>query len=426
MSATNLRIANNHQRVNRAVESAQSGLELMRYWLSSVVISISVSDANRFETVVSSLESDLDGTGIGVARTYDGEGTLTAVTVGDIMLDSASNQTCSIVVQTTNDVDVLQVEVSGAASVVERAIRVNYNFEPRANTVFDYGMATRGALYLAGNIELTGTKIDVDSSVYIESEQEPALSIIGNSSIAGDASITDPDAVVEMQGGQASIGGETGQAAIDNHVHPGVPPADFPAPDPGYFEQYVQNTYDPNLTVFENIRIPAGTNPTFASGDELNGIVFIETPNVVTFSGNVTITGIIVGDGDVSDNSWTNQIVFNGSVTSYPVTDLPVDESQFDGLREEIGTFLLAPGFSTFFYGTFETLNGAIASNGIGFFGNSGGTITGSIINYGIQPLVVSGNSDIVFNRTSSGVVPTGFKPELILWYVPSSYSELL
>jgi len=425
MSATNLRIADNHRQVNRAIESAQSGLELMRYWLSSVVISITVSDANRFETVVSSLESDLDGTGIGVERTYD-EDTLTAVTVGNIMLDSASNQTCSIVVETTNDVDVLQVDISGTAAAVERTIRVNYNFGTRANTVFDYGMATKGALYLAGNIELTGTKIDVDASVYIESEQEPALSIIGNSSIAGDASITDPDAVVTMQGGQASIGGQTGQAAIDNHVHPGVPPADFPAPDPGYFEQYVQNTYDPNLTVFENIRIPAGTNPTFASGVTLNGIVFIEVPNVVTFSGGATITGIIVGDGDVSDSSWTNRIMFNGSVTSYPVGDLPADEPQFDGLRDEIGTFILAPGFGTFFYGNFETLNGAIASNGIGFFGNSGGTVTGSIINYGIQPLVVSGNSDIVFNRTSSGVVPAGFKPELILWYVPGSYSEPL
>lgn len=153
--------------------------------------------------------------------------------------------------------------------------------------------------------------------------------------------------------------------------------------------------------------------------------MFIETPNVVTFAGQATITGIIVGDGDVSDSSWTNRIVFGGSVTSNPVEDLPA-EPQFDGLREETGTFLVAPGFGTFFHGNFETLNGAIASNGIGFFGNSGGTITGSIINYGIQPLVVSGNSDIVFNRTSAGVVPAGFTPELILWYVPSSYSEVL
>lgn len=229
MSAGNLRIADNHRQVNRAIESAQSGFELMRYWLSSVVIPISVSAADRFETVVSTLESDLDGTGIGIARTYDGEGTLTAVTVGDITLDSALNHTCSIVVQATNDVDVLQVDVLGAASAVARTIRVNYNFGTRPNTVFDYGVATKGPLYLAGNIELTGTKIDVDASVYIESEQEPALSIIGNSSIAGDASITDATAVVNMQGGQASIGGETGQAAIDNHVHPGTAPTEFPA-----------------------------------------------------------------------------------------------------------------------------------------------------------------------------------------------------
>ena len=116
----------------------------------------------------------------------------------------------------------------------------------------------------------------------------------------------------------------------------------------------MQDTFDPAVhdtsadNTFENIRIPGGTNPTFSGSTTLNGIVFIETPNVVTFTGNVDITGIIVGDGDMNDNSGANQIIFLGNVASAPVTDLP-ETAQFEQLREETGTFLMAPGFGASF-----------------------------------------------------------------------------
>ena len=36
-----------------------------------------------------------------------------------------------------------------------------------------------------------------------------------------------------------------------------------------------------------------GTNPTFASDVVINGVIFVEAPNVVTFSGKVTINGLV-------------------------------------------------------------------------------------------------------------------------------------
>ena len=269
---------------------------------------------------------------------------------------------------------------------------------PCSASVFEYCIATKGPLSLTGNIELGGISISIEGSVYIESDDDAnALSIIGNSHIAGDVFITNPDAVVTMQGGQATIGGETGQDAIDNHVNFGVDPTPFPVPNPGYFWPYVQNTYDPNnvLSEYENVVIPAGTNPVFGALT-LKGVVFIEAPNMVIFLGNTNITGIIVGNGDLNDNSTTNQIIFLGTVTSNPITDLP-DEPQFDQLRDETGTFLLAPGFSATFGGNFNTLNGAIAANGITFFGNAGGTIDGSVINYSNTPMELSCNNDLYF-----------------------------
>ena len=302
-------------------------------------------------------------------------------------------------------------------SVTILILVLSLSVAPCSASVFEHCIATKGPLNLSGNIEPSGANIEVDGSVYIESENDAnALSIIGSSAIAGDVFIANPNAVVILQGGQASIGGETGQAAIDNHVNFGVQPTEFPVPNPAYFLPYVQNTYDPNnvLTEYENVLIPAGANPVF-DAVTLRGVVFIEVPNVVTFTGDTDITGIIVGNGDLNDNSGTNQIVFLGTVTSYPVTNLPY-EPQFEhpdadrSLHDETGTFLMAPGFAASFACSFNTLNGAIGANGIEFFGDAGGIIDGSVIDYSPNAMVLTGNTDLYFNSSGTSEVPAGFE----------------
>ena len=424
MSGTGVQLAENQRKVNSTRACAESGLGILRFWLKQVSMPGTTTASAKFSNVATFLQNNLTAN---ITSNYDGS---SLITVSPVTLDSTAGQTFSanIIADDPLDAETLQMDVTGAYRTITRTIRVNYNFGPRMNPLFEYGIATKGALHLAGNIELGGVNVAVESSVYIESENnDEALSIIGNSQIAGDVSITNPDATVELQGGQAGIGGETGQDAIDNHVSIGDAPIGFPVPNPGYFEQYVQNTYDPNnvLTEYENVRIPADTNPSFSSGVTLKGIVFIEPPNVVTFTGHVSITGIIVGNGDVNDNSGTNQIKFEGTVNSYPVTDLPL-EPQFDQLRNETGTFLLAPGFSVSFGGNFETINGVIAANGIEFFGDAGGTIYGTAINYSDTTMNLTGNSDLYFNHSGTIEVPAGFEFDIELKYNPASYSEVV
>jgi len=377
----------------------------------------------KFSNVVTFLQNDLTAN---ITANYEGAG---LITIPAVILDSTAGQTFSanIIADDPLDAETLQVDVTGVYRTITRTIRVNYNFGPRMNPLFDYGVATKGPLNLQGNVGMSGANVELDGSVYIESENDDeALSIIGNSSIAGDVFITNPDAFVTLQGGQASIGGETGQDAIDNHVDFNAPQTDFPVPNPGYFWPYVQNTYDPNsvLSEYDNVVIPAGIGPITFSSVTFRGVVFIEAPNIVTFTGNTDITGIIVGNGDLNDNSGTNQIIFLGTVNSYPVTDLP-DEPQFEQLREETGTFLLAPGFSASFGGDFETLNGAIAANGIEFFGNAGGTIDGSVINYSPNAMTLTGDADLFLNRSGTTEVPAGFEFDIELKYDPASYSEV-
>ncbi len=427
MSNTNVQLAENQRKANRARACAESGLAVIRFWVNHVAISGLTPAGQIFDEIENSFESDLlaeGATNITANYSYDGS----AITISGVTLDSQDNRNFSATIRPHPTLpETLQADITGTYGSITKTIRVNYIFETRANSVFDYGVATKGPLSLAGNIELDGINVSVESDVYIESQSDLlALEIIGNSQIAGDVSIANSLASVFLQGGQAGIGGETGQDAIDNHVDFGAPPTEFPEPNPDFFEPYIQGIIDMNNTVFENVRIPAGTNPSFAAGATLKGITFIETPNIVNFAGHVDVIGIIVGDGDFTDDSGTSSISFGGTVSSSSVTTLPPEEPQFDGIRELTGTFLMAPGFDLSFGGNFDVVNGAIAANGITFHGNAGGEIHGSILNYGNVPMTLSGNSDLLFNRTEAGQVPAGFVPEIILQYDPPSYSEIV
>jgi len=430
ISGTNLQVADNLCKANRARASAESGLEILRSWLSNISISGNTPEDLRFYEITTSLQSYVAENSSAEAYYESGvyyEGG--DLVIPSVTLDTGNGHSFSATIHHI-DLDTLQLNVTGVCDSFTRTISVNYEFGQRAHTVFDFGVATKGPLSLAGNIELDGTKVSVDASVYIESEgSNLALSITGNSQIAGDVKIVNPIANVDLQGGQAGIGGETGDDAIENHVEFGVPPSEFPEPTPSQFESFAVNTIDANTdttadATFDNVTILAGTNPTFAGHVTLRGVVFVETPNVVTFLGTTDVMGIIVGDGSITDNSAVNQISFGGDVHSEPVTGLP-DETQFEGLHDETGTFVMAPGFHVSFGGSFDALSGAIAGNGIEFTGNAGGTINGSIINYSDEDMVLSGNSDLYFNRSGTDEAPAGFVPELILQYDPDSYSEM-
>jgi len=426
MSGTNVQIAENQHKADCARICAESGFDVIRYWLNRVSISGTTADDLKFSQIAASLQDELTSESItNVTTSCNG----TVITIPSVTLDSSGQKSFYGTI-TKLDNETLQIDITGVYGSIIRTIRALYSFSERAHNVFDFGVATKGPLSLSGNIELEGVNVSVEASVYIESENSNlALSIIGNSQIAGDVSIVNPIANVELQGGQAGIGGETGQDAIDNHVSFGVPPSEFPQPNPGQFESYV-TPLDPNMdtssdAALENIRIPANTNPNFTGHVTIKGIVYVETPNVVTFTGGADITGIIIGDGNIQDNSGVNQINFLGNVDSHPITELP-QEAQFNGLHDQTGTFVMAPGFHVSLGGSFNTLSGAIAGNGIEFFGNAGGTINGSVINYSDVEMTLSGNSDLYFNRSGTTEVPAGFVPEIVLEYNPSSYSEVL
>ena len=181
LADTNVQIANNQHKTNCARACAESGLEIIRLWLNNVSIPGDTAPSQIFTQVAASFQSVAGGIS-GITTSYD----TSSVIVPNVTLDSTKGQGFNAQI-TQLDAETIQVDVTGTYGSITRTIRVYYKFTTRAHNVFDYGVATKGPLSLAGNIELEGANVSVEASVYIESgNSNLALSIIGNSQIAGD------------------------------------------------------------------------------------------------------------------------------------------------------------------------------------------------------------------------------------------------
>ena len=55
----------------------------------------------------------------------------------------------------------------------------------------------------------------------------------------------------------------------------------------------------------------------------IQGVLYIETPNNITFNGNVNVQGVIVTQNNPLGNLSTNILNFSGNVTATPVNTLP-------------------------------------------------------------------------------------------------------
>ena len=431
MSGTNVQISSNQHKINSALTAAQSGLEVVRYYLSDMTIPGTVQPEDKLATIAAQLQTRFDDAGMtDTTVSYD---TATAtVTISAIPLDSQSNKVFTATLSYAGGFDTMQLDVAGSSQQIYRGIRANFNFETIGSGVFDFGVASKGPLVMSGQAELEGVNLAVEASVYIEgdlvTDTNDAFSITNNASVAGDVSIANEYATYSA-GSTSSVGGATGDA-IAAHIHIGVEYVRFPTPNPEYFralatgEQLEADSDWDNHAVLENVVIKANADPIFSNNVTINGILFIETPNVLHFVGHCTVNAIIVAVGDVTDTSGTNSISFDGHVACNDVSTL--EGEQFEAIKQETGTFILAPGFGVAFNSHTSVTGGAIAASGISFNSHAGGTINGSLINYAPTPTTLGGQSSLMFNRSGRDTDPAGFVSDYVLEFQPSSYSEIL
>jgi hypothetical protein len=422
MSGTNAQLASNQHKVGCALGSATSGLEVQRHWLTPVTMPSSTPINKYFSTIMNTLEYDLDANSISNIILKKNLGTISPVT-----LDSTTGQTFSGLMRISDSNScVLEVYATGGDGQITRTIKVDFDIEPYKWPIFNYGLATKGPLNYTGNPTTTGATAAWEADIYIESTgSDTALSVAGNTNFDGDIMIGNPAANATF-GGDVIIDGDNGQTAIDNHVFIGVDPVEFPEPDTARFQPYATGDVIDATTVIAdtpnplvNVTIAANTNPTFTKGKQIQGILLIKSPNVVTFD-NVDLQGIIVGEGDVTANPVTDRIDVLGNFASGPY---PAG-AEFDAIRAEEGSSIVAPGFAMSFQGNFSTLEGVVAVSGVHFSGNVAAEIKGTIINYSDQPMVVEGMATMNFDRSASTKVPAGFDTLRVLTYKPSSYDE--
>ena len=422
ISSANIQLASNHRNVDLALASAESGLEIQRYWLTPVSMPSSTPPADYYSAIINAVKYDLDANSISnVILNTDGS-------INPVTVESPTSQTFTGQISPDpNNLTILHVYSTGGNGQVTRTIKVDFDIEPYKHPIFNYGLATKGPLSFTGNPTMTGINTNWEADMYIESSSDlTAVTVGGNLNFAGDIEIGNPSATVDF-GGDVLIAGEHGVPAVDNHVTIGAEPVDFPAPDTDMFRKYATgDTIDAStdLNAYTNIlvncSIAPNTNPVFPKSVIIQGILFIESPNIVTFTRNIALQGIIVGDGDLNDPG-TNRIDILGNFASGPYPD----GEEFDAIRSEVGSSMLAPGFTVTFQGNFSTLEGVVAVSGVHFSGNVNAIIKGTIINYSETPMQIDGNAVMNFDRLSSTKIPAGFDTLRVLTYKPSSYEEI-
>ena len=135
------------------------------------------------------------------------------------------------------------------------------------------------------------------------------------------------------------------------------------------------------------------------------------------------LVGVIVCQEPAVDNLKTNNLHFSGNMSTSGVENLPAD-SQYDGLRELTGSFLLAPGFSVRFTGNFNTINGCMVASEFEFSGSAGGRIKGGVVNLRDSPFQMTGNANLTIDLDNAVENPAGLRANFRLVCVSGSYGE--
>ena len=421
----NLKIADNETNILNARMSAEGGLSYVCYLLANEPISTG-SDEEILNSIADLLRPSLEGPG----KLPDGGISCNGrtVTVPPVSF-SGANGTFSVTVVMMPD-STVGLKVTGLSGSAKRSagIRMAAEVDSGGGPLFGHGIITNGTIQLAGNSKIRGANNAFEAQVYSASTEDQVFTLSGNSTIEGDVFATNSYATATLTGNSKIAGCKWNSANLDDHVHTGVEPFEIPEVDSSPFEPLAINpvTQTSGNYSLSNIRIPAGTNPHFSGNYTLRGVIYIEAPNNVTFSGNTTIEGVIVAEDAGEDAYTANRIKFTGNTTLRGADSLP-DLPEYAGLKELPGSMLLAPGFGVDFYGNFGTVIGVMAAEQFSFHGNCGGTIHGSILNYGQTPMIMQGNSNFYFDQSDAAESPSGFagghgQPVLVI--VPMSYAE--
>jgi hypothetical protein len=432
-SSTNtaVQVASNDQRIARALLAAESGMEFMSYQLSIVDVPPEATESELWPNLIACLRRQLDGTpNIASKSIYTDNETIRVPATPEefIKLDEDGGEFQATITNRGHKILVSVRGRYGETVALGRGVQMEFGLAEKAHRIFDYGIATKGSVATSGQARITGAVDPAQGSILATSMTNPTPVDIQGPLVSGDISVVNPGANVAFGRG-ASIGGTNDPTAIvAEHIHKGVKEPEFPTINTDVFKSYVTNPatglprYYTGGAVLENVVIRANTNPTFAGGVTIRGVVYVETPNVVTFRGNSTIQGLLVGPSAPTGNVATNAFNFAGNVQVQGVETLP---ETFGGLKKMTGSFLLAPGFAASFTGNFGRVDGSMVADKFTFSGSATGVIRGTVINMKDNVMTVGGSSEVIIAGNGTANFPAGLTFSKKYESLPDTYEEL-
>lgn len=426
-TSMNSQISRNERALQQADSAADGGMQFIRYQLGSMTIPPGTQTSQLLSAAATSLATQLNGTS-------NMGGNTVQVTNGAIYIPSATSWTTvdptvgtrfRAMITQSGQFLVATVDGAGTNSSVAKAIQMQFQLAPKAGAILDYGVATEGTLATAGATVIQGLTDPTKGSVLSADMTSATPIIIDGKSVSGDISIVNPSGNISVSG--ASVGGTTNPALMLTHEHVGVPAPTFPTIDTSMFTAYATTPYSGSGNC-NNCYIPASTNPKFTNG-QINGVMLIQAPNNVTFTGNTTITGVIVsqsGSSAPAFNSSTNTISFSGNVSATPINQMLTSNPAYSAsLVQLTGSFMLVPNFSVSMTGDFGTVGGSIAAGSISMTGNAAGTVQGSVIGMQDVPMMLNGHASITISSTGTTNFPTGMNFGNDYTPLPGTYIEV-
>lgn len=427
-----LRAGDNYRSVVNARLAAESGMDFMLNQIRIIRIPVDTNEdtvsANLTQALGNLLNTtaNVAGQSVTVSREHAGDDCHHwTVHVPDIQLPYGSFS-CTLLPAAP---DRCTLVVKGIANDISRSVAIDLVMTPRPNVAFDFGLASFGPVSVVGNARIVGVNDPSEASVLAaDTSGGTALSLAANAVIAGDLTVVG-DGHIAISG-SPSLGGTTDPELMADHIHSVPEPPDVPTLNIGPIAALATNVVDSTThtsssgLTFSNIRIAAGTNPTFASDVVINGVIYVEAPNHVTFSGNSTINGMVVTE-DSENPIESCQLNFAGGMQAFGVETLP-DTPEFSEIKQHTGSFVVAPGFSVTFSAQFSTINGTIAADKLTFTGQAGGIINGAVIGLSEHPMALDGGVEIRVDRLNARPDPAGFVDTMALEADPASYTELV
>jgi hypothetical protein len=415
-TGTSAQVSTNEQRRYRALGAAESGMDFMRYQLYQTSVLPATPNDQVLNEIYKDLAVQLNGTANMGTKTVGlnpgqsqidipvqpsqyiklgSDGSKFRCTITRPALPAGNR---SIVVKVVGAYSDSTIAASDLA-----AVQLTYDPLERPTNFFDTGMASKGQITLDVKNPITAVPASLASVMSLSATNPPIT--VSSGSISGD--ITTLNGINPSIAAGTSVGGSSIQADIlANHVHhvdPANPP-ELPMPDTSIYAKYATTAYVAGKASYDNVYIPANTNPTIAGPITFRGVLLIKSPNNVKFTGNVNIQGTIVSDNSGVGTLLTNVLTFSGSGNANMGLESLPDVPPFQELRKLGGLFVLAPGYDVKFAGNFTAaLDGSIVGDRVNISGSSNMEVDGSII--ALKQTLTMGTNGLVSFKPN----PTGF-----------------